>query len=86
MIIVDLKRPKLKWDTEYAVVKQNFNMIFEFALSIAIIILLIPIGFIMAKISYIITAILFAIILVAGIYLIRKYIDKNQLKLFEKIN
>ena len=33
MIIVDLKRPKLNWDTEYAVVKQNFNMIFCFAFS-----------------------------------------------------
>lgn len=86
MIIVDLKRPKLKWDTEYAVVKQNLNMIFEFILSIAIIVLLIPVGFVMAKTSYLVTSLLFAVILILGIYLIRKYIDRNQVKLFEKIN
>ena len=28
MIIIDLKRPKLSWDSEYAVVKQNFNLVF----------------------------------------------------------
>ena len=85
-LIIDLKKPKLKWDTEYAVVKQNLNMIFEFILSIAIIILLIPIAFVMAEVSYIITAMLFIIVFILGIYLVRKYIDKNQVKLFEKIN
>ena len=28
LILVDLKRPKLKWSSEYAVVKQNMNLIF----------------------------------------------------------
>ena len=27
-LIMDLKRPKLQWNTEYAVVKQNMNLIF----------------------------------------------------------
>lgn len=30
MILIDLKNPKLNWSTEYAVVKQNLNMIFQF--------------------------------------------------------
>lgn len=30
MILIDLKNPKLNWTTEYAVVKQNFNMFFQF--------------------------------------------------------
>ncbi len=30
MILIDLKNPKLNWTTEYAVVKQNFNMVFQF--------------------------------------------------------
>ena len=29
MILVDLKRPKLQWNSEYAVVKQNLNLIFQ---------------------------------------------------------
>lgn len=32
MILIDLKNPKLNWTTEYAVVKQNFNMIFQFVI------------------------------------------------------
>lgn len=34
MILIDLKNPKLNWTTEYAVVKQNFNMIFQFVIVI----------------------------------------------------
>lgn len=34
MILIDLKNPKLNWTTEYAVVKQNFNMIFQFIITI----------------------------------------------------
>lgn len=33
LIIIDLKRPKLEWDSEYAVVKQNFNLIFPMIIS-----------------------------------------------------
>lgn len=85
MIIVDLKRPKLKWDTEYAVVKQNLNMIWGFVLSLSIIILLIPITFIFMSTTYIIPAIVMIALILVGIYLLRKYINKNQTKLFEKV-
>lgn len=85
MIIVDLKRPKLKWDTEYVVVKQNMNMLFEFALSIAIIIILVIIGFALSQVFYTITAGVLIAVLMLGIYAVRKYISKNQVKLFEKV-
>lgn len=85
MIIVDLKRPKLKWDTEYAVVKQNMNMMFEFILTLIIIFAIVGIAIIMEKIPYVITAGIITAILLLGIYAIRKYIDKKQVKLFEKV-
>lgn len=34
MILVDLKKPKLEWDTEYAVVKQNINIMWTAVLGI----------------------------------------------------
>lgn len=85
MIIVDLKHPKLKWDTEYAVVKQNMNMLFEFALSMAIIIILVGIGFAFSQVWYGITAGVLIAVLGLGIYAVKKYISKNQVKLFEKV-
>lgn len=30
LVLIDLKKPKLDWTNEYTVVKQNFNMIFNF--------------------------------------------------------
>ena len=85
MIIVDLKRPKLKWDSEYVVVKQNMNMLFEFALSLAIMIILGIVGFVLKDVNYLITAVVIIIPLILGIYAVRKYISKNQVKLFEKV-
>lgn len=85
MIIVDLKRPKLKWDSEYAVVKQNLNMIWGFILSFSIIILLILISIVFTNVTYIIPSALLIIAILFGIYNLRKYIDKNQIKLFEKV-
>lgn len=32
MELVDLRKPKLEWSTEYAVVKQNMNLIMAFCI------------------------------------------------------
>ena len=86
MIIVDLKYPKLKWDSEYAVVKQNLNMIWCFVFALVAIVPLIVVAILCAKINYIITSIALTIVIYYAIYLIKQYIEKNQEKLFEKIN
>ncbi len=85
MIIIDLKRPKLKWDTEYAVVKQNLNTVWGFVFEIAAIIVLFGIGFLCSETNYLLVAGCMAIVLAALIYLIRQYIERNQYKLFAKI-
>lgn len=85
MIIVDLKKPKLKWDTEYAVVKQNLNMIWGFVFVLVAIVILAIIGYIFAKINYLIIAICMIVAMSCGIYLLKEYIEKNQEKLFEKV-
>lgn len=82
MILVDLKNPKLNWTTEYAVVKQNINMLFQFVIYLIEIGIVIGICAILDLVSAQITIILtFSF----GILLVRKYINKKQIKLFNKI-
>ena len=85
MIIVDLKNPKLKWDSEYTVVKQNVNMLWGIALSVAMIILLVIGAITLSEIPYLFTAIGLILISILCIYLIKKYISKNQEKLSQKV-
>ena len=86
MLIIDLKRPKLNWDTEYAVVKQNFNMIFCFAFSIAYILLLTIIGIFLLEQNVIFISILILIFNITILFAIDRYVRINQEKLLEKIN
>ena len=82
-IIVDLTNPKLEWITEYAVVKQNVNMFFQFVI---ILLQFGIIGLIALKITNIeILVAIISLIYILGMYLIRKYVIKNQVKLFSKI-
>ena len=85
MLIVDLKKPKLKWDSEYAVVKQNMNMMWGMGLGTAMITLLIIAAITLMEIPYLYTAIGLMLVALLSIYLIKKYITKNQEKLFEKV-
>lgn len=83
LIIVDLKHPKLIWTNEYAVVKQNINMIFNFVfVGISVLIIL--------SISYIISntyLYVIALLIIFGVlnYIIDIYLKKKGSKLFQKI-
>lgn len=83
MLIIDLKHPKLEWMTEYAVVKQNFNMVYEMGIYILEAIFVVIFGACIPN-----TELFIVIALILGIVLIRyieKYINKNEKKLFEQI-
>lgn len=82
-ILVDLKNPKLKWITEYAVVKQNFNMLFVFVLVAIEIGTIVLLGNLFRTVDgFVITL----IIICLAIYIsINRFITKSKDKLFEKI-
>lgn len=82
-IIVDLKNPKLKWISEYSVVKQNFNMIFSM-LFVAIEIGIIIICGMNIKNADELFATLFIIFLIFNIC-VKKNIKNKQIAIFEKI-
>lgn len=85
MILVDLKRPKLKWDSEYAVVKQNLNLIFPMLFSFLSIGLLILYARTTQIISvYIVLAMIGVIYLLITIF-VNLYLYKKQNELAGKI-
>ena len=86
LIIVDLKKPKLEWNSEYAVVKQNMNLIWSVVISLISITVLIILGVVLENTfnSFILTGIIALVYLLVTI-ITRNYINNNINKLIEKI-
>ena len=85
MVIVDLKRPHINWDTEVSAVKQNENKLFQYVLSIGIILLLSYLSKIMIDFNLNLSVILIFFILLFLVFLINLYLKKNINKLFKKV-
>lgn len=85
-IIVDLKKPKLEWSSEYAVVKQNMNLIWPVVLALLNITILIILTIIVGKSlnSYITVGLIIVLYSILTV-IVRNYIKNNVEKLFEKI-
>lgn len=86
MIIVDLLNPKLEWDSEYEILKQNNNRYFQYAFTVIVILILVYLNKVLEGINLnlaiIITSIVFLFILIIEMILIK--IREN--KLMKKIN
>ena len=85
MLIVDLKRPKLNWDSEYAVVKQNLNLVFPVLLSMINIAIIVMLAIWLGNINVYIGLIIFGIIFGVLALIANGYLKKNQYNLVEKI-
>ena len=85
-IIVDLKKPKLEWSSEYAVVKQNMNLIWPVVLALLNITILIILTVVVGKFinSYILLGLIIVLYSILTV-IVRNYIKNNVEKLFEKI-
>ena len=82
-IIIDLKRPKLNWTSEYNVVKQNMNIFYFMIFSLIEIGILLLIAFKIQNVGLYFGII--TIVLGAQLFFIINYIKKNINSLFEKI-
>ena len=85
MLIVDLIRPKLEWDTEYEVFKQNNNKIFQYAFSVIIILFLMYFNNIFKDVEINTALMITALILLILIILILFIVKKIENKLLNKI-
>ena len=85
MLIVDLLKPKLEWDTEYDVLKQNNNKIFQYVFTAIIIFLLVYFSKIFKNVDINLSIILTGIIFIIFILIINIIVKIKQKKLFKKI-
>lgn len=85
-IIVDLKKPKLKWSSEFAVVKQNMNLFWTLLFELLNITVLLVLTVVLKGVidSYIFIAIITIVYVILTIFT-RNYIKNNINKLFQKI-
>ena len=85
MFIIDLKKPKLNWDSEYVVVKQNLNLIFPVLFSMINIFVIIVLYVLLKDINVyagiIIVGIIYSIITIIA----NNYLYRNQYSLADKI-
>ena len=86
MLIIDFIRPKLNWDTEYAILKQNNNKTFQYVFTVLIIFLLIYLSKVLEGINLNIALIITGIIFSIMILLINILVYNKQDKLFKNIN
>lgn len=84
-LIIDLKKPKLEWDTEYAVVKQNLNLIFPMIFALFAICIMVAFGFLLSGLDYKLSLLILFVLFIVAAYGVDRIVYKNQTKLFEKI-
>ena len=85
MIIVDLKRPKLNWDSEYAVAKQNLNLVFPVLLAMLNIAIMVGLVFLLKDINVYIGVGLLGILYIVVTVVTNKYLYNKQYELANKI-
>jgi hypothetical protein len=86
MLVTDLLRPRLNWDSEFTVVKKSDNKIFQYVLMIVIILFLLYLAKIFKDVNLYVC--LISQIIIFGIIFacIDRAVKINQKKLFKKIN
>lgn len=85
MIIVDLKRPKLNWDSEYAVAKQNLNLVFPVLLAMVNIVILVGLVYLLKDINVYVGVGILGILYIVATVITNKYLYNKQYELADKI-
>lgn len=85
MIVVDLRKPNLEWDNETDAIKQNKNKLYQYVLTIFIVLFLIYLKNIFEKININLAIFFTGLILLIILLLLNKIIKNKINKLFNKI-
>ena len=83
MVLIDLKAPKITWTSEYTMMKENVNVMYEFFYAVVVIILLALTTFVF-KNTTILLIFLLVLLFIINVA-INKYVRKNQAKLYRKV-
>lgn len=85
MLIVDLKKPNLDWITETSVLKDNRNKLYQYVLTILIVLTLLYFTKIFNNIDIKLSVSIISIIFIVTLIIILLYIKRNINKLFKNI-
>ena len=86
MLVVDLRRPILDWDSEYQITKNNPNKIFQYVFMIIMVLALMYLAKILGELSVILSLGIQLLIFMFVFVIINVLTKKNIEKLFLKIN
>ena len=82
-LLIDLKSPKISWDNEYTMMKQNTNVMYELFYTLIVMGILFLICFVIKDITIYLILVLALCIIIN--FAVNEYIYKNQTKIFEKV-
>ncbi len=82
-LYIDLRKPQIEWESEYAMMKQNTNIMNVLFYTLAILVIIVAISQLISSPS-IYLAVILIITLIAN-FTISNYISKNKNKIFKKI-
>ena len=85
MVLVDLRRPYLTWNSEYSVVKKNDNKSFQYALTIIMILAYMYLSSIFKNINVTLTLLIENFIFMILFIILDRLIKNKSEKLFDKI-
>lgn len=86
MTVVDLRKPNLNWITETSAIKDNGNKLYQYVITIVIILLLMYLTKIFKDVNIVKSFSIIIIILLIILFIINIFIKNNIIKLFKKIN
>lgn len=86
MLIVNLRKPNLDWITETSVLKDNGNKLYQYVVTIIIILLIMYLVKIFNDVNIKISLLIITLIFIIILFIIKKYVKNNINKLFNKIN
>ena len=86
MLIVDLQRPNLNWNSEMAVIKKSENKIFQYGFMIGMILILMYLTKLLETLNLKLAMLIEILIFGIAFILIDRIVKKKSTKIFNKIN
>lgn len=84
LLLIDIRKPKINWDSESTVVKQNINIILGYFIQIIMCVIIVAVILLFGK-TVLNSLIILNGLLICMIFILKKFIQKNEVKLFSKI-
>ena len=82
-ILIDMRNPKIDWDNEYTMMKQNTNVMYELFYTIIVLVVIIGLGFLVSNLSFYFS-VLISLLLLINLWM-NDYLRIKDYKIFEKL-